>query len=126
MAVIIKHAGGPQAFKAFLSAGDGAGLVAALREERRARAMTVAPTYGFGRKNLISSIGGVRRADYIMQGHAYLWRRTPVTAAIIFEIQALIATGFINDNAVASIMSRRPRDFFLLNPPLLVQSATFS
>jgi hypothetical protein len=83
------------------------------------------PVYGFGRRNLVSSICGVRHGDYIMQGHCYMWRRSLSFGQISDQVLRFINEGYLNDNAMASTMSRWPRSFFLLDPNFVHQTPEF-
>ncbi|CAE7391361.1 hypothetical protein AK812_SmicGene32399 [Symbiodinium microadriaticum] len=71
--------------------------------------------------NRPSSIPAFHCGDYVMQAHAYLWRQTHETNAILDHVVKLLKKGFMSDNALASTMKQFPGRFFVFDPALIVQ-----
>lgn len=71
------------------------------------------PRYAFGFRNLSTKTPGIFFADYVLQGHALLWRATTSCNTYLEQAQQRIDDGALNDNAIASVMRSYPQRFFL-------------
>lgn len=81
--------------------------------------------YDFNTRNLSSLVEGVRCADFVVQGHATLWRSVPRSFALLAEAKRRMDEGLLNDNAVAALMRSHRRNFFWLQPAFIEQNHSF-
>lgn len=68
---------------------------------------------------------GVRCADFVVQGHATLWRSVPRSFALLAEAKRRMDEGLLNDNVVAALMRSHRRNFFWLQPAFIEQNHSF-
>lgn len=82
------------------------------------------PRYSFNTGNQPTTILGVSFGDFVVQGHATIWRRSELSRNLLVAIQQRIDAGALNDNAVASLMRTSKHVFFWCEPALISQSDT--